>query len=76
MRTMNNKVQMAARSQLPSADSKTHVDKKLKKSASAKGAFSSSSAQIWKSRISWRITLAVFLTILAVQAAILNFTLK
>ena len=37
---------------------------------------SSSPAQIWKSRISWRITLAVFMTILAVQAAILNFTLK
>lgn len=37
---------------------------------------SSSSAQIWKSRISWRITLAVFLTILTVQAIILNFTLR
>ena len=36
----------------------------------------SSPSQIWKSRISWRITLAVFLTILAVQAVILNFTLK
>lgn len=36
----------------------------------------SSSSQIWKSRISWRIALAVFLTILAVQAAILNVTLK
>lgn len=38
--------------------------------------FSSSPAQIWKSRISWRITLAAFLTILTVQAAILNFELK
>ena len=38
--------------------------------------FSTSSNQIWKSRISWRITLAVFLTILTVQAIILNFTLK
>lgn len=36
----------------------------------------SSTAQIWKSRISWRIALAVFLTILAVQAIILNFTLR
>lgn len=36
----------------------------------------SSPAQIWKSRISWRIALAVFLTILAVQAIILNFTLR
>ena len=42
----------------------------------SKSGFASSSAQIWRSRISWRITLAVFLTILAVQAAILNFTLK
>ncbi len=40
------------------------------------GLVSSSPAQIWKSRISWRIALAVFLTILAVQAIILNFTLK
>tara|TARA_B100000242_G_scaffold292760_1_gene268905 strand:- start:2572 stop:4770 length:2199 start_codon:yes stop_codon:yes gene_type:complete len=37
---------------------------------------SASPAQIWKSRISWRIALAVFLTILAVQAIILNFTLR
>jgi diguanylate cyclase (GGDEF)-like protein len=36
----------------------------------------SSPSQIWKSKISWRIALAVFLTILAVQAVILNFTLK
>lgn len=54
-------------------------DKKATKDAKA-GAFGSllvsSPAQIWKSRISWRITLAVFLTILAVQAGILNFTLK
>lgn len=35
-----------------------------------------SSVAIWKSRISWRIALAVFLTILTVQATILNFTLK
>lgn len=40
------------------------------------GLLSSSPAQIWKSRISWRIALAVFLTILAVQAIILNFTLR
>lgn len=32
--------------------------------------------QIFKSWISWRIAFAVFLTILAVQAGILNFTLK
>ncbi|MFN3700652.1 MAG: putative bifunctional diguanylate cyclase/phosphodiesterase [Alphaproteobacteria bacterium] len=38
--------------------------------------FNSSPAKIWKSKISWRIALAVFLTILAVQAIILNFTLR
>jgi diguanylate cyclase (GGDEF)-like protein len=37
---------------------------------------SSSPTQIWKSRISWRIALAVFLTILTVQAGILNVTLR
>lgn len=36
----------------------------------------SSPTEIWKSRISWRIASAVFLTILAVQAGILNFTLR
>lgn len=34
----------------------------------------SSPAQIWKSRISWRIALAVFLTILAVQVGIMFLT--
>ena len=32
--------------------------------------------QIWKSRISWRITLVVFLTIMAVQAGILSMTVR
>lgn len=36
----------------------------------------SSLSQIWKSKISWRITLAVFLTIMAVQASILALTLN
>jgi diguanylate cyclase (GGDEF)-like protein len=36
----------------------------------------SSPAAIWKSRLSWRITLAVFLTILTVQAGILGVTMK
>lgn len=40
------------------------------------GLLSTPTAQIWKSKISWRIALAVFLTILAVQAIILNFTLR
>ena len=36
---------------------------------------STSSSQIWRSKLSWRITLAAFLTILTVQAGILNFTM-
>ncbi len=35
-----------------------------------------SSAQIWKSRLSWRIAMAAFFTILAVQIAILTLTVK
>lgn len=35
---------------------------------------SNSSSQIWKSRLSWRIALAVFLTILTVQVGILGVT--
>jgi len=34
------------------------------------------STRIWNSRLSWRIVLAVFLTIMAVQASILALTLK
>ena len=37
---------------------------------------SKSSARIWRSRISWRITTAVFLTIMLVQAVILTLTLE
>ncbi len=35
-----------------------------------------SSAKVWKSRLSWRILLAVFLTILTVQVTILSLTIK
>ncbi len=35
----------------------------------------STSSQIWKSRISWRITISAFLTILIVQVAILTLTI-
>ncbi len=37
---------------------------------------SSATNKIWNSRISWRITLAVFLTIMSVQAGILALTLN
>lgn len=63
-----------------SSDVITHssVDKKHNKAQSSmlSNISKSSPARIWKSRISWRITLAVFMTILAVQAVILNFTMK
>ncbi|MBX2834224.1 MAG: bifunctional diguanylate cyclase/phosphodiesterase, partial [Micavibrio sp.] len=39
-----------------------------------KARLSSSPAKIWKSKISWRIALAVFMTILLVQTCILNFS--
>lgn len=49
-------------------------------SSSSKSKYSlfkkSAPTQIWKSKISWRITLSAFLTILTVQAVILNFTLE
>lgn len=38
--------------------------------------FKASPVEIWKSRISWRIALSAFLTILTVQAGILNFTIQ
>jgi diguanylate cyclase (GGDEF)-like protein len=38
--------------------------------------FLSSPARIWKSRISWRIALSVFLTILIVQVALLTLQIK
>jgi len=44
--------------------------------AAIKRASSKAKANIWRSRISWRITTAVFLTIMAVQAAILTLTLE
>ena len=43
------------------------------KAASLKNVLMSSPGQIWKSRISWRIAAAVFMTILLVQTLILNF---
>ena len=66
---------MASVSKRISSDNLLAVEK-MKAKQSLKSIFLSSPSQIWKSRISWRIALAVFLTILAVQAAILNFTLK
>jgi diguanylate cyclase (GGDEF)-like protein len=60
---------------ISSSDNLLTVEK-VKAKQSLKSLLISSPSQIWKSRISWRIALAVFLTILAVQAAILNFTLR
>lgn len=50
------------------ADSKTTDNRR----AGIRASFGGSSTQIWKSRLSWRIALAVFLTILTVQVAILS----
>ncbi len=44
-----------------------------KKSSKFKNLLVSSPGQIWKSKISWRIAAAVFMTILLVQTCILNF---
>jgi len=46
------------------------------KEKSSKVKFGAAPAQIWKSRISWRIALSVFLTILAVQVGILTLTVQ
>jgi len=60
-----------------SSELSVSVEKSQQKTNSGLGnSLISSPAQIWKSRISWRITLAVFMTILAVQAGILNFSLR
>lgn len=48
----------------------------LKKSAKTAQVKRTPSAQIWKSRLSWRIAMAAFLTILAVQVAILILTVQ
>jgi diguanylate cyclase (GGDEF)-like protein len=42
----------------------------------ARSRFASAPAQIWKSRLSWRITLVVFLTILITQTSILYMSFK
>ncbi len=55
---------------------KTVEKEHTKKQLPIKNLFVSAPAQIWRSRISWRITLSVFMTIVIVQTAILNFTWK
>jgi hypothetical protein len=47
-----------------------------KKSVGISQRASGSPTQIWKSRLSWRITLAVFLTILTVQVGIMSVTIE
>jgi len=54
---------------------KVNTKSKLKEKTS-KMKFGAAPAQIWKSRISWRIALSVFLTILAVQVGILTLTVQ
>ncbi|NQZ13465.1 MAG: EAL domain-containing protein [Alphaproteobacteria bacterium] len=52
------------------------LERKTKALAASQSKSSKSAAKIWRSRISWRITSAVFLTIMTVQAAILTLTLE
>jgi diguanylate cyclase (GGDEF)-like protein len=50
--------------------------KRFNTSASSLAHMSESPTKIWRSRISWRIALSAFLTILVVQGGILLFTFK
>lgn len=52
------------------------IQRKRKKPASPLSGIAASPTKIWRSRISWRIALSVFLTILVVQGGILFFTFK
>lgn len=72
----DNRSPMVFRSHQAIIDTYSDVETAGAKKSLVRSMLVSSPSQIWKSRISWRITLAVFLTILAVQATILNFTLK
>ncbi len=74
---LNNKVLKLSRmSKIASSNLVGTVEKKKTTAQSFTKFLTSSPAQIWKSKISWRIASAVFLTILTVQAGILNITLK
>ncbi|MGQ0527359.1 MAG: putative bifunctional diguanylate cyclase/phosphodiesterase [Alphaproteobacteria bacterium] len=57
------------------SETRSYADKDNMKNSIFKSMLVSSPVQIWKSRISWRIILAVFLTILSVQTLILYLTL-
>ena len=50
-----------------------NTQSKQKNAANFKSLLLSSPGQIWRSRVSWRIAAAVFMTILLVQTLILNF---
>ncbi|MCB1556801.1 MAG: hypothetical protein KDJ15_05755, partial [Alphaproteobacteria bacterium] len=56
--------------------SKANKKTKDKTSHGVWGPILESPVQIWRSRLSWRIALAVFLTILTVQAGILSLTIR
>lgn len=57
------------------ADTNTSKIERIKKAFSP-ARFTASSAQMWKSRLSWRIASSAFLTILIVNVAILILTVK
>jgi diguanylate cyclase (GGDEF)-like protein len=61
----------------PSMGNKKNIAIKRKaKGASMRTRLSSPTTQIWRSRLSWRIALSVFLTILTVQVSILALTVS
>ncbi len=59
----------------PQVDTSTHIvnTDSHKRTNNFKSVLLSSPGQIWKSRLSWRIAAAVFMTILLVQTLIMNF---
>lgn len=60
----------------PVSDVPHQKEKSRKASVQVGRRLSAPPTQIWKSRISWRITLVVFLTIMSVQAGILSMTVR
>jgi len=57
----------------------TNIEKEVvqtKKGFSALRRYNTSSSQIWKSKLSWKIAFVVFLTIMAVQCSVLYLTLQ
>ena len=70
---MSSRVKTTSLENLSEANSYAVTNSTHDKAANLKNMLLSSPGQIWKSRLSWRIAAAVFMTILLVQTLILNF---